>query len=102
MNTYFCHNCAKNFDLEISKVKEIDARNGDILCSTCQGDFVELVKEGVEPEIDSQGNEFLSCESQEEEKKGDDCDDEWEDEKSTKKSRSKKKKSRNSENVNQS
>jgi len=34
-------------------VKLCEKEDRDVLCVLCQGDFVELVKESVEPEIDS-------------------------------------------------
>ena len=92
MNTYYCHVCDKNFDLSRAIASQLDKENKDILCTVCQGDFVELVKECEEPDIDSQGNEFLSCKSEEEKKA--ENDDDWED---CKTSKSKSKKRKNSE-----
>jgi DNA-directed RNA polymerase subunit RPC12/RpoP len=76
MNSYICYICDKEFQLAKSAI------SGDAKCIFCNKEFIELIKEA---DVDSQGNEFLSCKSEEdvvgsslveEEKKGDD-DDDW-------------------------
>jgi len=71
MRCYFCHICDKEFYSE--------SQETELSCQFCKGEFIEEVileqpkKEDVrEPELDSEGNEFLSCNLHSEE-------DQWED-----------------------
>lgn len=64
MNTYVCYICDKEFQVAKAQIQ------GDVGCAYCGKEFIELIKEA---DIDSEGNEFLSCKSEnlvEEEKKG--------------------------------
>ena len=80
---YFCHICDKDFSLPASQVKEAEDKDETLLCIMCQSEFIEELerqqpqqqasvpqtsqadqsKEAREPDIDSQGNQFHSCES---------------------------------------
>ena len=67
MNCFFCHICNKEFYLQASQVKELESQKKDVQCSHCQSEFVEEI-ELSQPKVndtDSQGNEFLSCKSDE-------------------------------------
>ena len=80
---YFCHICDKDFSLPASQVKQAEDKDETLRCIMCQSEFIEEVerqqppqrafgaqaspadgaREAREPDIDSQGNQFHSCES---------------------------------------
>mgnify|MGYP001085348018 CR=1 FL=1 len=65
MRCYFCHICEKEFYSK--NVKETEQK-----CLLCGAEFIEEIEltHTPQPDVDSQGNEFLSC----------DNEDDWEDE----------------------